>query len=168
MLRKVIKTLDSDGGTSLVLVLSTAAVQLVLTSLVVNNMELSSYSSDTLSSISSILSSSSSASYDSIKTNTSLSSTLSKHLKFLDFRNEFKREGRNRRKSLKKIFKNLFVWKSKCEKISEDSCPPGLYCVIDEFLTEYDLRIIEEEERADIVARKGEQEKKKRQLLESV
>ena len=152
MLRKVIKTLDSDGGASLALVLSTAAVQLVLTSLVVNNMELSSYSSDTLSSV---LSSSSSASYDSIKTNTSLSSTLSKHLKFLDFRNEFKREGRNRRKSLKFFFKNLFVWKSECETISEDSCPPGLYCVIDEFLTEYDLRIIEEEERANIVARKG-------------
>ena len=132
--------------------LSTAAVQLVLTSLVVNNMELSSYSSDTLSSV---LSSSSSASYDSIKTNTSLSSTLSKHLKFLDFRNEFKREGRNRRKSLKNFFKNLFVWKSACETISEDSCPPGLYCVIDEFLTEYDLRIIEEEERAKEVAKNG-------------
>ena len=155
MLRKVIKTLDSNGGTRIVLVLSTAAVQLVLTSLVVNNMELSSYSSDTLSSISSILSSSSSASYDSIKTNTSLSSTLSKHLKFLDFRNEFKREGRNRRKSLKFFFKNLFVWKSECETISEDSCPPGLYCVIDEFLTEYDLRIIEEEERAQEVAKNG-------------
>ena len=152
MLRKVIKTVDSDGGTSLALVLSTAAVQLVLTSLVVNNMELSSYSSDTLSSV---LSSSSSASYDSIKTNTSLSSTLSKHLKFLDFRNEFKREGRNRRKSLKFFFKNLFVWKSECETISEDSCPPGLYCVIDEFLTEYDLRIIEEEERAQEVAKNG-------------
>ena len=40
-------------------------------------------------------------------------------------------------------------------EIEESSCPPGLYCVIDEFLTEYDLRIIEEEERANIVARKG-------------
>ena len=39
-------------------------------------------------------------------------------------------------------------------EIEETTCPPGLYCVIDEFLTEYDLRIIEEEERANIVAKK--------------
>ena len=41
-----------------------------------------------------------------------------------------------------------------CE-IGKSSCPPGLYCVIDEFLTEYYDRIIEQEERAHIVARKG-------------
>ena len=41
------------------------------------------------------------------------------------------------------------------DEIPESSCPPGLYCVIDEFLTEYDLRILEEEERANIVAEKG-------------
>ena len=29
-----------------------------------------------------------------------------------------------------------------------------LYCVIDEFFTEYDLRLLEEEERAEIVAKK--------------
>ena len=29
-----------------------------------------------------------------------------------------------------------------------------LYCVIDEFLTEYDLRLLEEEERAEIVAKR--------------
>ena len=40
------------------------------------------------------------------------------------------------------------------DEIPESSCPPGLYCVIDEFLTEYDLRILEEEERANIVAEK--------------
>ena len=45
-------------------------------------------------------------------------------------------------------------------EIEESSCPPGLYCVIDQFLTEYDLRIIEEEERADIVARKGKYKQK--------
>ena len=53
-------------------------------------------------------------------------------------------------------------------EIGKSSCPPGLYCVIDEFLTEYDLRIIEEEERADIVAKKREEERKRRQLIEIV
>ena len=36
-------------------------------------------------------------------------------------------------------------------------CPLGLYCVIDDFLTEYDLRLLEEEERADLVARKSKE-----------
>ena len=36
-------------------------------------------------------------------------------------------------------------------------CPVGLYCVIDDFLTEYDLRLLEEEERADLVARKSKE-----------
>merc|ERR1712154_692668 len=36
-------------------------------------------------------------------------------------------------------------------------CPPGLYCVIDDFLTDYDLRLLEEEERADLLARKSKE-----------
>ena len=36
-------------------------------------------------------------------------------------------------------------------------CPVGLYCVIDDFLTEYDLRLLEEEERADLLARKSKE-----------
>ena len=36
-------------------------------------------------------------------------------------------------------------------------CPVGLYCVIDDFLTEYDLRLLEEEERADLIARKSKE-----------
>ena len=38
------------------------------------------------------------------------------------------------------------------ESIDYSTCPPGLYCVIDDFLTEYDLRLLEEEERAEMVA----------------
>ena len=38
------------------------------------------------------------------------------------------------------------------EDLTTSTCPPGLYCVIDEFITEYDLRLLEEEERAEIVA----------------
>ena len=34
------------------------------------------------------------------------------------------------------------------------NCPQGLYCVIEDFLTEYDLRLVEEEERAEMIARK--------------
>ena len=34
------------------------------------------------------------------------------------------------------------------------NCPAGLYCVIEDFLTEYDLRLEEEEERAEMIARK--------------
>ena len=37
---------------------------------------------------------------------------------------------------------------------SLSSCPAGLYCVIEDFLTEYDLRLEEEEERAEMIARK--------------
>ena len=35
--------------------------------------------------------------------------------------------------------------------------PAGLYCVIEDFLTEYDLRLLEEEERADMIARKSKE-----------
>ena len=36
-------------------------------------------------------------------------------------------------------------------------CPAGLYCVIEEFLTEYDTRLLEEEERAELLARRTRQ-----------
>ena len=36
-------------------------------------------------------------------------------------------------------------------------CPVGLYCVIEEFLTEYDTRLLEEEERAELLARRTKQ-----------
>ena len=35
--------------------------------------------------------------------------------------------------------------------------PAGLYCVIEDFLTEYDLRILEEEERAEMIARRSKE-----------
>lgn len=38
--------------------------------------------------------------------------------------------------------------------LSPSNCPAGLYCVIEDFLTEYDLRLEEEEERAEMIARK--------------
>ena len=39
-------------------------------------------------------------------------------------------------------------------RLAADSptCPPGLYCVIDDFVLEYDLRQLEEEERAEQLA----------------
>ena len=36
---------------------------------------------------------------------------------------------------------------------SHHQLPAGLYCVIEDFLTEYDLRLLEEEERAEMLAR---------------
>ena len=43
--------------------------------------------------------------------------------------------------------------------VGPDSCPApaGLYCVIEDFLTEYDLRILEEEERAEMIARRSKE-----------
>ena len=137
------------------------------------------YSSDTLSSSSSR---SSSSSYASIKAYTSRIST---NVKTGEFWTQFERNSTIKRRTFGKILKDIFTPKVKevpkettanineeetsfISEIEESCCPPGLYCVIDEFLTEYDLRIIEEEERADIVARKGEQEKKKRRLIETV
>ena len=32
-----------------------------------------------------------------------------------------------------------------------DTCPTGLYCVIDDFLSEYEMRLFEEEERARLL-----------------
>ena len=40
---------------------------------------------------------------------------------------------------------------------SSGTCPVGLYCVIEDFLTEYDLRLLEEEERAEMIARKSKE-----------
>ena len=37
------------------------------------------------------------------------------------------------------------------------TCPAGLYCVIEDFLTEYDTRLLEEEERAELLARSSRQ-----------
>merc|ERR1712013_381132 len=125
----------------------------------------SSYSSDTLSSSSSR---SSSSSYASIK---SYTSRISTSVKTGEFWSKFDRYSSLKRRTLGKILKDIFIPKVKevpteiimiqnvketsfISEIHESSCPPGLYCVIDEFLTEYDLRIIEEEERANIVAKK--------------
>ena len=36
-------------------------------------------------------------------------------------------------------------------------CPVGLYCVIEEFLTEYDTRLLEEEQRAELLASRTKQ-----------
>ena len=136
----------------------------------------SSYSSDTLSS------SSSTSSYASIK---SYTSRISTSVKTGEFWTQFDRYSYFQRKSFGRILKDIFTPKVKevpmettpnlneeetsfISEIEESSCPPGLYCVIDQFLTEYDLRIIEEEERADIVAKKREEERKRRQLIEIV
>merc|ERR1712228_847385 len=123
------------------------------------------YSSDTLSSASSR---SSSSSYASIKSYTSRISTSAKTGEFWS---QFDRFSTFKRRTFGKMLKDIFRTKMKevptettmnrneaetsfISEIEKSSCPPGLYCVIDEFLTEYDLRIIEEEERADIVAKK--------------
>ena len=125
------------------------------------------YSSDTLSSSSSR---SSSSSYASIKAYTSRIST---NVKTGEFWTQFERNYTIKRRTFGKIFKDIFTPKVKevskettanineeetsfISEIEESSCPPGLYCVIDQFLTEYDARIMEEEERAGIVARRRE------------
>lgn len=41
--------------------------------------------------------------------------------------------------------------------LPSSNCPAGLYCVIEDFLTEYDLRLLEEEERAKEIARKSKE-----------
>ena len=138
---------------------------------------LPSYSSSTLSSNSSsgsVTSRSSSASYASIKSLSSYTSRISTSVKSVDFWNQFDRYSSGKRRSVNKVFKDIFSQKEKGEPIKNISnplleneaetsfseelnistCPPGLYCVIDEFLTEYDLRLLEEEERAEMVAKK--------------
>ena len=41
--------------------------------------------------------------------------------------------------------------------VTSPGVPVGLYCVIEDFLTEYDLRLLEEEERAEMIARKSKE-----------
>ena len=134
---------------------------------------IASYPSSTLSSNSSVTSRSSSASYASIK---SYTSRISTSVKSGDFWNQFDRYSSLKRRSLGRILKDIFspheqkdeipknisnpLLEIECETSFSESidcstCPPGLYCVIDDFLTEYDLRLLEEEERAEIVAKKG-------------
>lgn len=36
-----------------------------------------------------------------------------------------------------------------------DTCPTGLYCVIDDFLSEYELRLFEEEARARLLQKQN-------------
>merc|ERR1712173_131695 len=123
---------------------------------------------------------SSSSSYASIK---SYTSRISTSVRTGEFWSQFDRYSTFKKRTLGKILKDIFTPKVKVEvprkrttnldeeetsfisELGESSCPPGLYCVIDEFLTEYDLRIIEEEERADIVPKKREEERKRRQLI---
>ena len=136
---------------------------------------LSSYCLDTLSSNSSsgsVTSISSSVSYASIKSRTlSIVSKVSSTVRSLDFWKQFNRSSSGKKYS-KNVFKDMFSKNHKSEPVknvlseneSETSfiqdlgistCPPGLYCVIDEFITEYDLRLLEEEERAEIVAKRS-------------
>ena len=142
---------------------------------------LSSYSSSTLSSNSSsgsVTSRSSSGSYASIKSRTlsliSYTSRISTSVKSVEFWNQFERNSPAKRRSMAKVLKDIFSHQEKgeptkhvlnpikqneqetslSEELKTSTCPPGLYCVIDEFLTEYDLRLIEEEERAEVVAEK--------------
>ena len=51
-----------------------------------------------------------------------------------------------------------------------NSCPApaGLYCVIEDFLTEYDLRILEEEERAEMIARRSKEISWERENIRTV
>jgi hypothetical protein len=131
-----------------------------------------SFSSSTLSSNSSVTSRSSSASYASIK---SYTSRISTSVKSGDFWIQFNRYSSLKRRSFGRILKDIFIAHQMKDEIPKhnsvpllefeaettvseykdcSTCPPGLYCVIDDFLTEYDLRLLEEEERAEIVAKK--------------
>ena len=88
----------------------------------------------------------------------------------VEFWAQFERNG-SERKSFSGLLRDLFFSKTKKEVIPEniyevpegedeveetsfsdsfalDTCPAGLYCVIDDFLSEYELRLFEEEERA--------------------
>ena len=93
----------------------------------------------------------------------------------MEFWAQFERNG-SERKSFSGLLKDLFFSQTKKEVIPEniyevpegedeveetsfsdsfamDTCPAGLYCVIDDFLSEYELRLFEEEERARQVQR---------------
>ena len=97
----------------------------------------------------------------------------------IEFWAQFDRKS-TQRKSISVIFKELFFAKSKQKEAAEDiyeipegdsnssdeegetsfsnepldtldTCPSGLYCVIDDFLSEYEMRLFEEEERARLL-----------------
>ena len=96
----------------------------------------------------------------------------------VEFWAQFERNS-SQRKSLSVLFKELFFAKSKKEiaediyevpegdstsseeegetSFSEalDTCPSGLYCVIDDFLSEYELRLFEEEARARLLQKQN-------------
>lgn len=52
--------------------------------------------------------------------------------------------------------------------LSSCPAPAGLYCVIEDFLTEYDLRILEEEERAEMIARRSKEISWERENIRTV
>merc|ERR1712156_770047 len=97
----------------------------------------------------------------------------------IEFWAQFDRKSTQRR-SISVIFKELFFAKSKQKEAAEDiyeipegdsnssdeegetsfsnepldtldTCPTGLYCVIDDFLSDYEMRLFEEEERARLL-----------------
>ena len=135
-----------------------------------------SYYSDTLSSNSSVSSEASSRTYASITSTNFALYSIPSELKSTedsgDFWNKFERFSTVKKPSVMKYLKEIFQRKLKqSKKMSEikvkqaetsfievpdfPTCPVGLYCVIDEFLTEYDLRLLEEEERAEVVRKRS-------------
>ena len=72
------------------------------------------------------------------------------HTSSVSYHSETSLSSSSRRKSLQSPVYSL-------SSSSSSTCPAGLYCVIEDFLTEYDLRLIEEEERARQIAEKSKQ-----------
>ena len=97
----------------------------------------------------------------------------------VEFWAQFERNS-SQRKSLSVLFKELFFAKSKKDTVENiyevpegdsvsddegetsfseaatfDTCPTGLYCVIDDFLSEYELRLFEEEARARLLQKQN-------------
>ena len=97
----------------------------------------------------------------------------------VEFWAQFERNS-SQRKSLSVLFKELFFAKPKkdigeniyevpegdsssdeegetsfSEALTLDTCPTGLYCVIDDFLSEYELRLFEEEARARLLQKQN-------------
>ena len=73
------------------------------------------------------------------------------HTSSVSYHSETSLSSSSRRKSLQSPVYSL------SSSSSSSTCPAGLYCVIEDFLTEYDLRLIEEEERARQIAEKSKQ-----------
>ena len=74
------------------------------------------------------------------------------HTSSVSYHSETSLSSSSRRKSLQSP-----VYSLSSSSSSSSTCPAGLYCVIEDFLTEYDLRLIEEEERARQIAEKSKQ-----------